>query len=117
MSSPYWPLAIFAGRNYAETARTEYKIWANHVAGAVPPTDDPNSGAVFTSDGSGGLIANNLYYRYPSNGVIIDLTAGGGGGGVSSIGPVSLVSTANALSIMNFKTISREASPECSSVA
>ena len=70
MTSPYWPLSNFAGRNYAETARTEYKIWANHVAGAVPPTDDPNSGAIFTSDGSGGLIANNLYYIYPSNGAV-----------------------------------------------
>ena len=98
MTSPYWPLTVFAGRSYAETSRIEYKIWANYVAGTVPPTDDPNAGAIFTSDGSSGLIANNLYYKYPSNGAIIDLS-GGGGGGVTSIGPLSLASTPNALSI------------------
>tara|TARA_R110002049_G_scaffold309092_2_gene516766 strand:+ start:14434 stop:16146 length:1713 start_codon:yes stop_codon:yes gene_type:complete len=98
MTSPYWPLTVFAGRHYAETSRIEYKIWANYVAGTVPPTDDPNAGAIFTSDGSSGLIANNLYYKYPSNGAIIDLS-GGGGGGVTSIGPLSLTSTPNALSI------------------
>ena len=99
MTSPYWPLQSLAGRTYRETARTEYKVWANHVAGGIPPTDDPNSGTVFQSDGSGALIANNLYYRYPSNGAIVDITMGGSGGGVTTVGPISLASTPNSLSI------------------
>ena len=43
-----------------------------------------NEGAIFVSDGSGGLIANKIYYKPANNGTPVDLTAGGGGGGLTN---------------------------------
>tara|TARA_B100001094_G_C18195952_1_gene810981 strand:+ start:4598 stop:6415 length:1818 start_codon:yes stop_codon:yes gene_type:complete len=45
---------------------------------ATAPTAKANKGAIFISDGSGGLARNNLYYSNES-GVVTDLLAGGGG--------------------------------------
>ena len=43
---------------------------------ASTPTAQTNKGAIFVSDGSGGLVQNNLYYSNES-GVITDLLSGG----------------------------------------
>lgn len=45
---------------------------------AAAPTTGASEGAVFVSDGSGGLTADHLYYRPASDGVPVDLLAGGG---------------------------------------
>jgi hypothetical protein len=45
------------------------------------PATGASEGAIFVSDGSGGLTLGSLYYRPASNGVPINISAGGGGGG------------------------------------
>jgi len=44
---------------------------------AGPPATTGTEGAVFVSDGTAGLIPGHLYFRGPSNGTPVDLTAGG----------------------------------------
>lgn len=43
---------------------------------AAAPATGATEGAVFVSDGTGGLVVGNLYYRAPANAVPLDLSAG-----------------------------------------
>ena len=43
---------------------------------AGPPATGATEGAIFVSDGTAGLVQNNLYYRYAASGVNLDLTVG-----------------------------------------
>lgn len=56
------------------------------------PTTGATEGAIFVSDGTGGLTAGHFYYRPASNGTPVDISGGGTG---DVVGPGS--STANAL--------------------
>lgn len=47
-------------------------------AAGLPVSTDADEGAVFVSDGTGGLIQNDLYYRRASDGVFINLLTGSG---------------------------------------
>ena len=103
-ASQYWPIQYFDERGYRESkSQAEVKAWTYQVESYVPSTNDADHyGALFASDGGDALapVQGALYYRFPNNGAVVELTGAGGGGGVTGVGPIQAVSTPNALSIV-----------------